>query len=258
MTVLCGVCNAENRDAAKFCKGCGRKIAQAWPQPEAVAVGVGEAAVLLGAAVPVPRAAPAPTAAPAPVPEWVAAPAPSRPRIGNGRWIVGLAVGVVMLMVVAAWWGHRNRSQEIAEPAAATPDAAMSAPSAAPTPEAVTAKPAAVVPSENPQPPELAEQSAPSAVPAPSKPRKPVAKKQSSTPPAPTVEAVVPSPPPPAPEPRRVSSPQDTCAGRNFIARAQCMADQCARPEVASHPQCEAVRRQQRIDEEKRNPTMAG
>jgi len=264
MTVLCGVCNAENRDAAKFCKGCGRKIAQAWPQPAPVAVGVGEAAVLLGTVAPAPRAAPAPAAAaPSPAPELAAAPAPLRPRIGNGRWIAGLAVGVVVLMVMAAWWGHRNRSQEIAEPTGAAPDAAVSAPaSAAPapasTPEAVTAKPATVVPAENPRPPELSEQSAPSPAPAPGKPRKPVAKKQPSAPPAPAVEAVAPSPPPPAPEPRRVASPQEACAGRNFIARAQCMADQCARAEVASHPQCESVRRQQRIDEEKRNPTMAG
>jgi hypothetical protein len=32
------------------------------------------------------------------------------------------------------------------------------------------------------------------------------------------------------------------------------MAAQCARPEIASHAQCEAVRRQQRLEEEKRNP----
>jgi len=29
------------------------------------------------------------------------------------------------------------------------------------------------------------------------------------------------------------------------------------RPELAVHAQCEAVRRQQRLEEEKRNPTMA-
>jgi hypothetical protein len=35
------------------------------------------------------------------------------------------------------------------------------------------------------------------------------------------------------------------------------MAAQCARPENKANAQCEAVRRQQRIDEEKRNPSMA-
>jgi len=35
------------------------------------------------------------------------------------------------------------------------------------------------------------------------------------------------------------------------------MAAQCARAEFAAHAQCEPVRRQQRIDEEKRNPLYA-
>jgi len=46
------------------------------------------------------------------------------------------------------------------------------------------------------------------------------------------------------------------CGDRNFIARAQCMAAQCLKPEYKAHAQCEAVRRQQRIEEEKRNPTL--
>jgi hypothetical protein len=46
------------------------------------------------------------------------------------------------------------------------------------------------------------------------------------------------------------------CGDRNFIAKAQCMATQCLRPEFKAHAQCEAVRRQQRIEEEKRNPTL--
>jgi hypothetical protein len=68
---------------------------------------------------------------------------------------------------------------------------------------------------------------------------------------APTpVPALDPPPPPPA-------APQAECAGRNFIAMAQCMVNQCAKAEFKSHPQCDAVRKQQRIDEEKRNPSMA-
>jgi len=68
---------------------------------------------------------------------------------------------------------------------------------------------------------------------------------------APTpVPALEPPPPPPA-------APQAECAGRNFIAMAQCMVNQCAKAEFKSHPQCDAVRKQQRIDEEKRNPSMA-
>ncbi|WP_409051337.1 hypothetical protein [Variovorax sp. GrIS 2.14] len=64
----------------------------------------------------------------------------------------------------------------------------------------------------------------------------------------------VPAPEPPPPPP---AAPQTECAGRNFIAMAQCMVNQCAKAEFKSHPQCDAVRKQQRIDEEKRNPSMA-
>ncbi|KPV03654.1 hypothetical protein APR51_44630 [Variovorax paradoxus] len=53
------------------------------------------------------------------------------------------------------------------------------------------------------------------------------------------------------------ADPQSQCGDRNFIARAQCMAAQCAKPEFRGHAQCEAVRRQQQLEEEKRNPTLA-
>ena len=45
-------------------------------------------------------------------------------------------------------------------------------------------------------------------------------------------------------------------SGLNFIARAQCMVTQCARPEFKATAPCDAVRRQQQIEEEKRNPTL--
>jgi hypothetical protein len=35
------------------------------------------------------------------------------------------------------------------------------------------------------------------------------------------------------------------------------MVAQCAKPELRASAQCEAVRRQQQIDEEKRNPSLA-
>ena len=256
MTVLCGACNAENRDAAKFCKGCGRKIAQAWPQVAAVVADVSDAALLLATAnqreaVRKTRAAEE---------ELRPTPAPPRARISNGRWIAALGLGVVLLVVAAAWWGQRNKSQEISAPATPALDAATSPPAAleppapvpAVTPEPVLSAPAGATVNSEPTPVLEA------AAPANSKQRKPAAKKQPTPTAPPVVEAAVPAPPPPAPEPVRVPTPQESCAGRNFIARAQCLATQCARPELASHPQCEAVRQQQRLEEEKRNPTMAG
>jgi len=70
--------------------------------------------------------------------------------------------------------------------------------------------------------------------------------------PAPAPAAVPPSPPAAA----APTDPQALCGDRNFIAKAQCMAAQCLKPEYKPHAQCEAVRRQQRIEEEKRNPTL--
>lgn len=267
MTVLCGACGAENRDAAKFCKGCGRKIAQAWPQPAAATLGAVEAALVMGSAAAAPAATAAPTAQ-ARMPSWAVdelrpAPAPLRPRIGNGRWIVALGLLVGLLVLAAAWWGHRNRSLEIAKPAATQGEHQAAAPAPAPVPAlapvlpAQAAQPAAGASS----PPVIAERvelapSEPVAA-AAVKPRKAPAKKQPAPPAAPVVEAALPAASAPAPAPARSPSPQESCGSLNFIARAQCMAAQCARPELAVHAQCEAVRRQQRLEEEKRNPTMA-
>jgi outer membrane biosynthesis protein TonB len=185
--------------------------------------------------------------------------APTRPRIGNGRWIAALAIGLLLLVVLAAWWGHRNRSIAIDEPTPAAIGSSMassSAPAEPTVPEAqaqpaIPPAPPAVI-AEKLEP--LASAAPETAKPAP-KPRK-AAKKQAEAPVA-VVQETAPAAPAPTPEPVRPPSPQESCAGRNFIATAQCMAAQCARPEVAGHAQCEAVRRQQRIDEEKRNPTMA-
>jgi hypothetical protein len=63
----------------------------------------------------------------------------------------------------------------------------------------------------------------------------------------------MPAPPVPPPPP---ADPQTACAGRNFIAMAQCMASQCAKAEFKATAQCEAVRAQQRLEEQKRNPTL--
>lgn len=59
-----------------------------------------------------------------------------------------------------------------------------------------------------------------------------------------------------APKARLAASlePRAACSTMNFISAAQCMVAQCTKPEFRLHAQCEAVRRQQRLEEEKRNP----
>ncbi|WP_068676687.1 MULTISPECIES: hypothetical protein [unclassified Variovorax] len=58
-------------------------------------------------------------------------------------------------------------------------------------------------------------------------------------------------------EPVAPPNPGVACAGQGFFGRTRCMVAQCARAEYRTHAQCDAVRRQQQIDEEKRNPSLA-
>ena len=50
--------------------------------------------------------------------------------------------------------------------------------------------------------------------------------------------------------------PSQLCGDLNFIARARCMAAQCATPQFSRHGECVAVREQQRLMELKRNPQL--
>jgi len=187
---------------------------------------------------------------------------PLRSRV-LGLWLALLAVALVM--IVAGWYGY-GKGTRVEEAAVDTPAAAAPAvaPAASPAPPAALPDSAAApdglgmetaVAAAEPAPP-----SAPPAAPKPAagtaKSRKPAAAApaqpdQPAPAPAPAVAAPVPSAAPAAP-----AEPMALCGDRNFIARAQCMAAQCLKPEFKPHAQCEAVRRQQRLEEEKRNPTL--
>ncbi|VTU37800.1 hypothetical protein [Variovorax sp. RA8] len=55
-----------------------------------------------------------------------------------------------------------------------------------------------------------------------------------------------------------VESPVARCGGLNFVARAVCMNNQCARPDMRRSAQCVETVRQQRLDEARRNPKLMG
>lgn len=178
-----------------------------------------------------------------------------RPR-GIGLWLGLLAVA--LLLVVAGWLGY-GTGNKAPEPAVAPSPVAAPAPAATPT--VVEAPPVATEPAppvaEAPPAEAVVEPAEATPKPTPvAKPRKPV------TPPPPAPQALpaaapVAAAPAPAPaSPAPPADPQAQCGDRNFIAKAQCMAAQCVKPEYRSHAQCEAVRRQQRIEEEKRNPSL--
>ncbi|WP_242630941.1 hypothetical protein [Variovorax paradoxus] len=186
------------------------------------------------------------------------------PRVrGILLWLVLLAVG--LLMIIAGWYGYgkgapaekaeaASTAAPVAAPAVA-PLPASSAPEAAP-PVPPSAEPSAAadaaLAAAAPAAPAAATPKPPSAA---AKSRKPVpaAPSQPGVPEAAPAVAAAPAPQPVAAAP---ADPQSICGDRNFIAKAQCMAAQCLKAEFKPHAQCEAVRRQQRIEEEKRNPTL--
>jgi hypothetical protein len=170
-------------------------------------------------------------------------------------WL-GLLV-VAVAMIVAGWSGNGTRktpaaAEEATATAIETP--APVAPSSLAEPSPAAPEPQPAEPAVTPPPAETAPAAAAAPKPA-AKPRNKQAITAALPSNAPEPAAAV-AAPAPAPAPVAAAEPQAMCGDRNFIAKAQCMAAQCLKPEFKAHAQCEAVRRQQRIEEEKRNPTL--
>ncbi len=278
MSVVCGSCRNENRDGAKFCKGCGQRLVSAaalkpasgaspvirsdWPDTDRMP--------LRTAAPPVPasRALPAPPAAPA---KNRSADRKSGPGMTG---VVGLLLAVA-LAGGAGWYAYSKRTVAVAPAGQSLPVVAASPvpvpapapvpPAAAPmvsqTPVVETAVPAPAPPEEPvaplpaPAPPPQAEAAKPVAAVA-RKPRKPPPPAAPAAVPQPAAATPPSIPPPPLEIAAAPASPATACAGQGFFARARCMAAQCARDDLRSHAQCDAVRRQQKVDEERRNPSL--
>ncbi|MDQ0588437.1 zinc ribbon domain-containing protein [Variovorax paradoxus] len=179
----------------------------------------------------------------------------------RGMWLWGALLAVGLLMIAAGWYGYGTSGPSEATPPAAVrpepaaapaslpgPAAALPEPPAAEAPAAETAAsaPATDAPAAaNPKPPPVTAKSR--------KPAPAALSPSGATEPAPAPAVA----PPSSPAPAAPADPLALCGDRNFIAKAQCMAAQCVKPEYRAHAQCEAVRRQQRIEEEKRNPTLS-
>lgn len=54
-----------------------------------------------------------------------------------------------------------------------------------------------------------------------------------------------------------LSGPRAQCGSLGFFAVQRCLSEQCAKPGMRAHADCDAVRRQQALMEEKRNPTLS-
>ncbi|VTU39857.1 hypothetical protein H6CHR_05621 [Variovorax sp. PBL-H6] len=244
------------------------------------------------APVPAPSAVHVPTPKAASRPAELVAPA--APRRSTARW--GVVALLLVVLAAGSWFvqSRRDASTPALSPIAATagavtvpppvpvPDPAPAAPEPEPTvPPPAVQDTAAEVPAQTAPPTAIAESPAPPVTPVPSvppvqppprvkakAPARPAAVAAAPNPrkPAPAVPAPAapPAPPPaviamaPAPiEPIAPPNPGVACAGQGFFGRARCMVAQCAKAEYRTHTQCDAVRRQQQIDEEKRNPSLA-
>lgn len=272
MAVECPFCQTANRDSAKFCKSCGGKLVAFPPasMPD-------ENTVIV-----------APSLRPAAPIELPLEPPSTQSGVSaaRGRVFVLIGLGVLVAAAAGGYLYLRGDAAQAPPPVVAAVTATPTTPTTPTIPAAAPAEPAAaaasvplgipvdpsavpVMPPPPPEPPAPAPRgvtasvvvdgsSAPSAPP-PTRPRKTATPLPVASAPAPAPEpapVAAPPPPAPAPPPPPPAEPRTACAGRNFVAMAQCMATQCAKAEFKAHPQCEAVRRQQRLEEERRNPTM--
>ncbi|WP_093167520.1 hypothetical protein [Variovorax sp. YR216] len=160
------------------------------------------------------------------------------------------------MLIAAAGWYAIGSHQGVPAPAMPANPVVVPPPAPVPEPASPAPEPPTVIsePELAPEPRSvLAEPATPAKQLAAPRVRKPAV----APPAAPSAPAEAQAPAPaPAPEAAPPANPQALCGGLNFISRARCMAAQCAKPEFTAHPQCDAVRRQQQIEEEKRNPSL--
>lgn len=253
MAVVCAACGAENRDKARFCRGCAQPLVPL--APGAVPTAVAQERRSRSRAR---RKAAARAAAP-----WWKHPA--------AGWSVA---AVLALAGLAAWWSLPGAQV----PAAAAPTQPVSAPSPALS-ALSTSSPAAPVPSPAAEPTVTAS----SPVPAPAAgsaplagetvrataapvvtrgPRTPKPRAETSPPTAP-VETPAASRQPPTPAPPAETAPpavsaartptvDERCADRsNFLSRDICRIQACGNPALAADPVCVRFREMEAANRER-------
>ncbi len=268
MKVVCQRCNTENRAIAKFCIECVNALPTVSGLPDFAPTEPAQPRLLSWK---LRRGAPGASRTQVDAPDTFTAATRARRRL----WL-GVTAFVLALLVGAAGWllaGALYISQAAPEDVeSAVPEATASAPLAAapvitPPVQAAAPAPVAAVPDALvPDAVDAAQLSRPAAPASTLQPRNtpaPAAAAGAKVPAAPasvSVSVQVPTPAPapvPAARPRAAAEPGAVCAGMNFFSAARCMAEQCQDARFKAHPQCDAVRQQQRLDDERRNPLMA-
>ncbi len=249
MALVCPACGTENRAVAKFCIEC---IGALQPDFEPTQVvsrrASSESTTLRGMPTALAEfGSAAPPSAPSPAPSMPRRTGAAEPR--KGLWLSVAAFAITLVVGAGGWliagaggWYIYSASTS-AGPAAEDAPAMANAALVAPPPLAppVASEPAAIA-TVAAVPQVAAPAVAPSAAPAARPPSlakvRPVARE-------------------PVPRAGVVGDPATACADLGFLGKARCMAAQCARFEYRGHSACQAVLAQQRLMEEKRNPTLA-
>ncbi|MDM0040514.1 hypothetical protein QTH89_11800 [Variovorax sp. J22G21] len=235
MALICPACGTENRAVSKFCIECigvlqpdfePTKVVPLRPSGGRNTTLLGMPSALAAFASSAPASAPAPTPVPAPV--------KSRdvPETRKGLWLSLAAFALTLVIGAAGWVVAGAGGWYIYSSSSAAEDAAHPVAPAAAAP--VAAAPLLIAPATV----------APAARVVPAKD---------------VAVAVIARPAAPPSKPRGMahSDPGTSCASLGFLARSQCMVAQCAKGEYRAQPACQAVVAQQRLMEEKRNPTLA-
>ncbi|WP_076997648.1 zinc ribbon domain-containing protein [Variovorax sp. KK3] len=270
MPIVCDQCGTENRETAKFCKGCAAKL------PAFIATGPSalEGMKSLRGA----RAAPVAAALP---------PAGQLPIETKSFWVRFAVLSVLVTAVFVSWYAYVTRkvpvnpvpppalakaASPVSVAAAREPLAPLDAPKVG-APEPVRAT-EALDPTERIVALGPTRQMQPVQAPPPSQPMQPIQPIQPMQPMhQPTrvpqnevyVERVDQQPRKVAavrqtePEHRAAASdPRPGCSHLHFIAASRCEANQCAKPQFYKHPHCAVVREQTRRDVARRNPLQLG
>lgn len=230
MALICPQCKTKNRSAAKFCIECICTLPTAFASADALPTSAANSLFGFTRRAEQSQRPAAADAAPA-APE-------ATHTFSKGMWVSIAALSVALIVGAAGWlvagaggWYLYTAGKAQVHPARTDPSVQGETRVASP---AAAAEAPAMATETQAEKAQLAPTQGPDSARAASEPA------QASSVKAPRSAAGI--------------VPGQACSGMNFVLAARCMAAQCEKAEFRGHAQCSAVRRQQLLEEQKRNP----
>jgi len=274
MALICPACGTENRSVAKFCIECiGALPMDFAPTQLAPRPASGDRVASEG----MPSALAAFASSPPPLPKVkIRAGAPPQPESKGrkGLWVSVGALAIALIVGAAGWaaagaggW-YIYKAKTVLderEPAVMPPPVSVAEPvrESAAAPGPAPASPSASAPaSASASAPTVASTLAPGetlvTAAATDRGQKAALKteERADRPVVATAARAVEKPRAAAARVHAASTLESVCGGMNFIAASRCKVAECEKPEWRQATECRAVQAQQRLMEEKRNPTL--